>query len=190
MELYVIAGPNGAGKTTFARKFLPKYADCNNFVNADLIAAGVSPFSPESAVIRAGRLMLSEIRWFSRRRTSFGFETTLSGRSNRNLIEELKQNGYEVHLFFLTVSSVDIALSRIKQRVLKGGHDIPEEVVRRRFTWSMCNFFTEYRELAQAWYLFDNTSIEPSTIAFKRGDLTRIIDPEAYQSLIDRYGQK
>lgn len=121
MELYIIAGPNGVGKTTFAHTFLPKYADCKNFVNADLIAQGMSPFSPETAAIRAGRLVLSEIAFFSQRRVSFGFETTLSGRSYLRLIQQLKRKGYRVHLFFLFVESVDVALSRIQERVLKGG---------------------------------------------------------------------
>jgi predicted ABC-type ATPase len=101
MELYVIAGPNGAGKTTFAREFLPNYADCKNFVNADLIAQGMAPFSPESAALRAGRLMLSEINSFARRKVSFGFETTLSGRSYLGLFRGLKARGYEIHILIL-----------------------------------------------------------------------------------------
>jgi predicted ABC-type ATPase len=113
MELYIIAGPNGVGKTTFASTFLPKYADCKNFVNADLIAQGISPFSPEAAAVRAGRLMLSEIRFFAQRRATFAFETTLSGRSYLRLIRQLKKQGYEVHFFFLWVKSVDVALSRV-----------------------------------------------------------------------------
>jgi predicted ABC-type ATPase len=100
MELYLIAAPNGVGKTTFARKFLPKHANCKNFVNADLIAQGMSPFSPESAVIRAGRLVLTEIDLFSQKQVSFGFETTLSGRSYLNLVNRLKEKGYRVYLFF------------------------------------------------------------------------------------------
>jgi predicted ABC-type ATPase len=101
MELYVIAGPNGAGKTTFARTFLPKYADCKSFINADLIAQGMSPFSSEAAAVRAGRLVLSKIRFFAQRKVSFAFETTLSGRSYLKLIRQLKKQGYHVHVFFL-----------------------------------------------------------------------------------------
>src|SRR6266404_1803714 len=100
-SLYVIAGPNGAGKTTFAREFLPNYADCKNFVNADLIAQGMAPFSPETAALRAGRTMLEEIRSFAERRVSFAFETTLSGRSHLTLLRKLKAEGYDIHFFFL-----------------------------------------------------------------------------------------
>jgi predicted ABC-type ATPase len=190
MDLYIIAGPNGVGKTTFARKFLPKYANCKNFVNADLIAQGMSPFSPEAAAIRAGRLVISEIDFFSQRRVSFGFETTLSGRSYLSLIQRLKRKGYRIHLFFLYVEGIDVALSRIKERVLKGGHDVPEAVVRRRFDRSVGNFFREYQQLVDSWYLFDNTSTKPVAIAFKKGAKLRIMDSETYQSLIVRYGKK
>ena len=100
-SVYIIAGPNGAGKTTFAREFLPNYADCKNFINADLIALGVSPFSPETAGFRAGRLMLQEINSRAKRREDFSFETTLSGRSYLNLIRRLRKGGYNVHYFFL-----------------------------------------------------------------------------------------
>lgn len=126
MELYIIAGPNGAGKTTFAREFLPNYADCKNFVNADLIAQGMAPFSPETAALRAGRAMLHEIRSFAERRVSFAFETTLSGRSYLTLLRRLKAEGYDIHFFFLWLKSVDLALSRVKERVSRGGHDVPE----------------------------------------------------------------
>ena len=183
-------GADGVGKTTFARTFLPKYADCKNFVNADLIAQGMSPFSPEAAAIRAGRLVLSEIAFFSQRRVSFGFETKLAGRSYLRLIQRLKRKGYRVHLFFLFVESVDVALSRIRERVLKGGHDVSERVVRRRFHRSIGNFFQEYQPLVDSWYLFDNTGTQPVAVAFKKGARLRIMDGEIFHGLISRYGDK
>jgi predicted ABC-type ATPase len=188
MELYIIAGPNGVGKTTFASTFLPKYSDCKNFINADLIAQGMSPFSPEAAAVRAGRLMLGEIRFFSRRRDTFAFETTLSGRSYLRLIRQLKKQGYKVHFFFLAVKDVDVALSRVRDRVLKGGHDVPEAVIRRRFSRSIRNFLAEYRPLADSWYLFDNSGRTPVVIALEKAHKLRIIDEENYQTLIARYG--
>src|SRR5258706_11268654 len=115
-NVYIIAGPNGAGKTTFAREFLPKYADCPNFINADLIAQGVSPFSPETAAFRAGRLMLGEIDYYAKRGAAFGFETTLSGRSYLGLVRRLKRQGYEAHFFYLWVPSAELALSRLRGR--------------------------------------------------------------------------
>jgi len=110
--IFTSSGPNGAGKTTFAQNFLPKYADCKNFINADLIAAGISPFSPEAAAVRAGRLMLSEIKFYGQRRLPFAFETTLSGRSYLRFIQQLKNQGYKLHFFFLWVGAAEVALSR------------------------------------------------------------------------------
>jgi predicted ABC-type ATPase len=186
-NLYVIAGPNGAGKTTFAREFLPNYGDCKNFVNADLIAEGVSPFSPEAAAFRAGRLMLEEIDVHARRGEDFGFETTLSGRSHVGLIRDLKQRGYKVHLFFLWLSAVDLALTRIKNRVLEGGHSVPESVVRRRFDRSIRGFFVHHQPLADTWLLFDNSGATPQPIAIKEQHL-RIINTALYNLLTAHYG--
>jgi predicted ABC-type ATPase len=186
-NLYIIAGPNGAGKTTFAREFLPNYGDCRNFVNADLIAQGVSPFSPEAAAFRAGRLMLAEIDVHARRGEDFGFETTLSGRSHVGRIRVLKQRGYKVNLFFLWVPGVDLALTRIKNRVLEGGHFVPESVVRRRFDRSIRSFFVHYQPLADAWLLFDNSGATPQPIAIREQQL-RIINTTLYSLLTVRYG--
>ena len=122
MELYIIAGPNGAGKTTFAHEFLPRYTDCRNFVNADLIARAIAPFSPDVAAFRAARMMLDEIDAFAKKCVPFAFETTLSGRVYLSFIRRCKAEGYEIHLFFLSLTSVDLAISRIRERVLRGGH--------------------------------------------------------------------
>lgn len=124
----------------------PNYADCRNFINADLIAQGMAPFSPEAVAFRAGRLMLKEISLYMKRGEDFGFETTLSGRSYLGLIRRLKKRGYKVHVFFLMVPTVDLALTRVRGRVLEGGHDIPE-AVRRRFDRSIQNFLAYYLEL-------------------------------------------
>src|SRR3989338_2732927 len=131
--VYVIAGPNGAGKTTFARKFLPEYVKCKQFVNADLIASGLSPFSPEVAALSAGKLLIEKIRELSEKMIDFGFETTLSGKSYVLFLKKLREQGYRIHLFFLWIPTLELALARIRDRVKKGGHDIPEPVVKRRF---------------------------------------------------------
>jgi predicted ABC-type ATPase len=188
--LYVIAGPNGAGKTTFAREFLPYYAECKNFINADLIALGVSPFSPDAVAFRAGRMMLEEISYYVERGDDFGFETTLSGRGYLRLIRQVKEEGYEVHFFFLTLPDVDLALKRVEARVLGGGHNVPEQVICRRFDRSLHNFLTLYRQLGDSWTLFDNSGAIPTVTAFEvDGDL-RIIDRKAYEALIERYGKQ
>jgi predicted ABC-type ATPase len=189
MELYIIAGPNGAGKTTFAREFLPNYADCRNFVNADLIAQGMAPFSPETAAFRAGRMMLGEIEALAKRGVSFAFETTLSGRSYMPLLRRLKTQGYEIHFFFLVLRSVDLALSRVKERVARGGHDVPEAVIRRRFDRSMRNFLLDYRPLATVWTLFDNSGEIPRVIASEKGKTIRIMNRNTYTALVKRYGR-
>jgi predicted ABC-type ATPase len=124
-NVFIVAGPNGAGKSTFARLFLPDYADCKEFVNADLIAAGLSPFNPESLAIEAGRLMLDRIETLARSRVDFGFETTLAGRGYVPLISRLKSEGYRVNLFFLWLSGPDLALTRVRDRVRTAGIMFP-----------------------------------------------------------------
>jgi len=187
-NVYVIAGANGVGKTTFAREFLPEFADCKNFINADLIAQGLSPFSPESQSFRAGRLMLEEISSYIGRGEDFGFETTLAGLSHLASIRRMKERGYFVHCFYLWLPHVELTLARIRRRVLEGGHDVPEAVARRRFTRSIQNFLALYRNLADSWVLYDNSDKRPIEIAFERERELHILVREAYEALVSRYG--
>jgi predicted ABC-type ATPase len=186
---YIIAGPNGVGKTTFAREFLPNYANCRIFINADLIAAGMSPFDPARAVFRAGRLMLEEIETQAARGEDFGFETTLSGKAHLRVMRALKKRGYEVHIFYLWVPSAELTLARIKERVLRGGHDVPEAVVRRRFGRSIGHFIGPYGRLADRWILFDNAGVAPREVATSGRGKLRVVDERLYNELIASYGE-
>jgi predicted ABC-type ATPase len=156
-KIIVIAGPNGAGKTTFAREFLPLEAGCPTFINADLIAQGISPFAPENAAIAAGRIMLHLIEEQVEKEASFAFETTLSGRGYARMIPEWRELGYRVELFFLTVPSVEYAIERVAQRVRQGGHNIPKDVIARRYTAGLRQFDTIYKSLVDAWTLIDTS---------------------------------
>ena len=164
-RVYIIAGPNGAGKTTFATEFLPLYTECRDFINVDLIAHGISPFSPDAASFRAGRIVLQEIKLRAGKRQDFAFETTLSGLSYIGVLRDLKGRGYHVTMFFVVLETVEATLARIGDRVSKGGHDVPENVVRRRFDRSLSNFFLYYKPLADFWMMFDNSQIPPAPIA-------------------------
>ena len=188
-NVYIIAGPNGAGKTTFAREFLPLYVDCRKFVNADLIAQGISPLAPEVAAIQAGRLVLQEISAFIARREDFSFETTLSGKSYMRLLHDFKNQGYMVQIFFLWLPAPDMSLSRVKDRVLRGGHNIPEADLRRRFDRSIKNFLQHYRQIADSWMLFDNSFLPPLLIASKKGGQLDIIDKVIYQKLGEQFNE-
>jgi predicted ABC-type ATPase len=153
----IIAGPNGAGKTTFAQEFLPKYAKVVHFVNADLIAGGLSPLSPESAAISAGRLFLRELDRLAARRADFAFESTLSGLGYVSRLKRWKNAGYRVEIIYLTLRSSRVALRRIASRVQQGGHGIPEADVVRRFRRSWENFKNIYQQIADAWMIYDNS---------------------------------
>lgn len=150
-KIIIIAGPNGAGKTTFARSFLPEEAQCPRFINADLIAAGLSPFAPEAAAIKAGRLMLQEIAECTRRGESFAFETTLSGLAYVAHIRRWRAQGYHVSLFFLALPDAEVAVARVAERVQQGGHHILEDVIRRRFAAGLRNFEETYKQAVDAW---------------------------------------
>jgi predicted ABC-type ATPase len=163
-KIVIIAGPNGAGKTTFAREFLPREAECPAFINVDLIAAGLSPFDPKSANLRAGRLVLQEIHRRTKLGESFAFETTLSGRSYAALIPRWRSAGYNVQLIFLALPMVDLAIARVSARVAQGGHGVEEGVLRRRFDKGLHNFHNIYRGLVSSWALYDNSVSIPRLI--------------------------
>lgn len=160
-RVLILAGPNGAGKTTFAREFLPDEAQCPTFVNADLIAAGLSPFRPEAAAMRAGRLMIELLDDLVVRGESFAFETTLADRGYVRRIATWQAAGYHVTILFLALPSADAAIQRVRERVAQGGHDIPEDVIRRRFATGRVNFEALYKPIVDAWALYDSSQSEP-----------------------------
>ncbi|MFD0912159.1 AAA family ATPase [Methylophilus luteus] len=163
-KVIIIAGPNGAGKTTFAKEYLPNEANCPTFINADLIAAGLAPFAPETVSVKAARLMLNEIEFNVKKANSFAFESTLSGRAYAKDIMEWKKLGYHITLIFLSLPSEEFAIQRVAARVAAGGHDIPEATIRRRFNAGLKNFHNIYKPLADSWSLYDNSYSQPNLL--------------------------
>lgn len=161
---FIVAGPNGSGKTTFAARYLPEDVHCLHFINADLIAGGLSPFRPEDAALEAGRLMLDRIDAFASAGESFAFETTLSGRTYASRIGHWRRNGYRIVILYLWLESVDLAIERVKTRVREGGHNVPEEDIRRRYERGWSNFNGVYKPLADRWTVFDNSGERPIII--------------------------
>jgi predicted ABC-type ATPase len=164
-KIVIIAGPNGPVKTTFALEFLPREADCPDFINVDLIAAGLSPLDPDRAAVRAGRLMLDEIKGRVRAGNSFAFETTLSGRNYAQMIPPWRTVGYFVKLIFLDLPTPDLAVARVAARVAQGGHNVPESVIRRRFARSLRNFRGVYSGFVNRWEWYDNSGITPRLVS-------------------------
>ena len=159
-KIIIIAGPNGAGKTTFARNFLPQEAHTLHFINADLIAAGLAPFNPESVSFKAARLMLEELDESSEAGESFAFETTLSGKHYLQRIQNWQDQGYIVKLWFISLSSSELAISRVAERVSQGGHHIPEDVIRRRFDAGLKNL-PKYQKAVNSFVVFDGDKTPP-----------------------------
>ena len=163
-KIIIIAGPNGAGKTTFARSFLPEEAQCPRFINADFIAAWLSPFAPEAAAIKAGRLMLKEIADCVRRGESFAFEITLAGHSNVARIRQWRALGYHDSWYFLALPSAETAMARVAERVRQGGHDVPEAVIRRRFAAGLRHLENAYKSAVDTWAKYDNVGERPTLL--------------------------
>jgi predicted ABC-type ATPase len=173
--VYIIAGCNGAGKTTASYSILPAILDCKEFVNADEIAKGLSPFRPEKAAFEAGRIMLERINFLLTQDDNFAFETTLSTRSYRNKLLTAKSRGYAVKLLFFWLPSQEMAVKRVSMRVREGGHHIPTDVVRRRYLRGIQNLFKIYISLCDEWAVFDNSD-KPMLIADGTPTETDVVD--------------
>jgi predicted ABC-type ATPase len=157
-DLIIVAGPNGAGKTTFINTYLPEYTNVREFVNADLIAKGISPFDPESGSIEAGKIELQRIRQFLKERRSFAVESTISGKSATRWIQDARASDFDVKLFYIYLNSTELSIERIASRVRAGGHNIPIEVAARRYGRSLQNLFDLYVPLADEVQIFDNSN--------------------------------
>ena len=189
-EVHIVGGPNGAGKTTFVKQFLPEYTNVTNFVNADDIALGLSPFDRNAMPIKSGKLMLELIDQYREKGESFGFETTLAGKKWQIMIKEMKKAGYLVYIFFLDLSSVDLAVARVRYRVESGGHEIPEETIRRRYLRSRHNFWYNYKDLADNWYLINNSRKTPELIANRIAGQRKIISSKYFDFYLDSLKEK
>jgi predicted ABC-type ATPase len=181
---FIIAGPNGAGKTTFALRYLPQIAGCRNFVNADLIAYGLSPFDSLSAQYEAGRLFLREIYANIDKRVDFAFETTLAGRSQISLLKKLRQDGWRIVLFFLWIPDAVFSKNRVRERVKHGGHNIPDETIYRRYPRIMHNLMKIYIPLCDKAICYDNSRPKPISVFEQNGKALRILNHDIYEKIL------
>ncbi len=184
-QVVILAGPNGAGKSTAAPGLLKGLLDMDDFVNADVIAQGLSGFAPEAVALEAGEVMLRRIHQLADQRKSFAFETTLASRSYVGWLRQLVGSGYRVHLTFLWLSSAELAVKRVAQRARLGGHSVPEATIRRRYKAGLRNFFSLYRPLSTAWLVYNNSQIgPPGLVAAGQGTRTLQIADQASWDVI------
>lgn len=181
---FIIAGPNGAGKTTFALRYLPQIAGCRNFINADLIAYGLSPFDSLSAQFEAGRLFLHEIHANIKKKVDFAFETTLAGRSHISMLKQLRKDGWQIIMFFLWIPNAAFSKSRIRERFKHGGHDIPDDTIYRRFPRVMHNFIKMYIPLCDKVVCYDNSGPKFIPVFEQTGKALHIINQNIYEIII------
>ena len=181
-QIIIIAGPNGAGKTTLAPYLLRDRLGLLEYVNADTIAQGLSAFQPEQAAFEAGRIMLKRLRELAGQRKSFAFETTLATRSYAGWLKQLQADSYQVHLSFIWLRVPEIAVERVRQRVAAGGHNIPEETIRRRYQKGIRNFFSLYRPVADSWVVYDNSALlEPVMVANGEAETENIFQTDSWR---------
>lgn len=187
-NLYIIAGCNGAGKTTASFTVLPEILDCREFVNADNIAAGLSPFNPEGVAIEAGRIMLKRIDELLNEGADFAFETTLSTKSYVSLVREVQKAGYKVILLYFWLSSPQVAFDRVARRVSKGGHNIPSDVIERRYFRGLLNFFELYMPICNRWLVVNNMNELPEVVAESEDGVEKmIIDSDIWNKILFQY---
>ena len=188
-QVVVIGGPNGAGKTTISREVLERTLGIREFVNADAIAAGLSGFDPERAAFRAGRVMLERLRELAEQRASFAFESTLASRTFAPWLRDLVDRGFAVHVLYVWLRTPELAVRRVRARVKKGGHGIPDEVIRRRYARSAANFVGLYRPIVErsgGWIVYDNSGNAAEVVAQGRVDTPPIImKPRVYARLVE-----
>jgi predicted ABC-type ATPase len=183
-QIFVIGGPNGAGKTTTATRFLPEDVVVRQFVNADVIASGLSGFAPETVALQAGRIMLERLGELARQRQDFAFETTLASRTFAPFLRQRQREGYEVQVIYVWLRSPELAVTRVAGRVRRGGHHVPPEVVTRRYWRGLSNFVRLYRPLADSWILCDNSDEELILVALgEREIVTSVLNGEIYDEI-------
>lgn len=189
-SLVVVGGPNGAGKSTTAEALLNGTLSVEEFVNADVIARGLSGFAPEGTAVAAGRILLARIRELAGQRATFAFETTLASRSFAPWLRGLVQHGYRVHVIYLWLPSPDLAVLRVGQRVRAGGHGLPEETIRRRYTRGLRNLFEIYRPLATSWHVYDNALPSGARLVARgrSGGADEVVDATLWQEIRARGG--
>ena len=184
-KLYIIAGPNGAGKTTFALEYLPQVVGCTRFINADLIAAGLSPLAPERELLAASRLFLREIEERISAREDFAFETTLAGRAYLRLIERLQRSGWRIELIYLALPSVEMSKLRVAERVAHGGHNIPLADIERRFPRSLRHLLNDFSHRVDSCTCFMNDGESPELVFEQRGNDREIVHEDYYRLLLE-----
>jgi len=186
--LYMIGGPNGAGKTTAAMNIMPLPIDCYEYVNADAIAAALSPFRPNEVTIEAGRLMLKRIRELAGKKDTFAFETTMASRSFVPFLTQCKNDGFRIHLVYIWLHSPDLSIARVAQRVESGGHYVPDTIFRMRYERGLRNFFSLYLPIADTWAFYDNSCSEIKLIAEKPSrETTKIVLPDIWETISEIY---
>ncbi|MEL7003268.1 MAG: zeta toxin family protein [Bacteroidota bacterium] len=186
-RLFIISGCNGAGKTTASYTILPEILNCDEFVNADEIARGISPFNPGAAFIQAGRLMLNRINELISNGKDFAFETTLSTKSYKNLVRKAHDEGYKVTLLFFWLRTVELAIKRVETRVVEGGHNIPEDIIIRRYENGLRNFFLVFESIVDEWLFIDNSGDPYELIAEKNSSQSIIYDDHKWSELVNNF---